>query len=213
MTSPAKRIVVRLAANPAQRERLEMLQKEFAAACNHVARLAAENRCWNRVALHHLAYRGVRERFPALGSQMACNAVYAVTHTYRTLKAAMGRLTACKENRVTPLAASGADRVASPATAASTTAAAMAAPAPGARPNPNAAFRFLTDSPVYFDRHTLSFTASGLSLFTQDGRLHFDLLGHEDDIALLSSAPIKEATLHRDAQGYFLNFQLASATP
>lgn len=68
-----------------QAEQLRRLQAEFAAACNLVAPIAQANRCWNRVALHHLAYRELRARFPQLGSQMACNAVYSVARTYRVL--------------------------------------------------------------------------------------------------------------------------------
>ena len=37
------------------------------------------------MALHHLAYRQLRERFPALGSQMVCNAIYSVSRTSRTV--------------------------------------------------------------------------------------------------------------------------------
>lgn len=73
---------------PEHRERLLRLQAEFAAACNAVAPVAREHRCWNRVALHHLVYRGLRERFPQLGSQMACNAVYSVARVYRVLTGA-----------------------------------------------------------------------------------------------------------------------------
>lgn len=70
---------------PAQFERLQRLQTEFSAACNAVAPIAQANHCWNRVALHHLAYREVRTRFPELGSQMACNAIYSVARTYRAI--------------------------------------------------------------------------------------------------------------------------------
>ena len=70
---------------PEHVERLRRLQAEFAAACNAVAPVAQANRCWNRVALHHLVYRELREKFPALGSQMACNAVYSVARMYRAL--------------------------------------------------------------------------------------------------------------------------------
>jgi hypothetical protein len=38
---------------------------------------------WNRVALHHLHYRNLRQQYPALGSQMVCNAIYAVSRTAR----------------------------------------------------------------------------------------------------------------------------------
>lgn len=68
-----------------QFEQLRRLQTEFSAACNAVAPVAQANRCWNRVALHHLAYREVRTRFPQLGSQMACNAIYSVARTYRAI--------------------------------------------------------------------------------------------------------------------------------
>jgi len=71
--------------NALQTAQLRRLQVEFAAACNLVAPIAQANRCWNRVALHHLAYRELRARFPQLGSQMACNAVYSVARTYRVL--------------------------------------------------------------------------------------------------------------------------------
>ncbi|MGP1683875.1 MAG: hypothetical protein ACTS8S_16275, partial [Giesbergeria sp.] len=40
-------------------------------------------RVWNRVALHHLAYRQLREQFPEMGSQMVCNAIYSVSRTSR----------------------------------------------------------------------------------------------------------------------------------
>lgn len=61
-----------------QFERLEELQKVFASVCNAIAPVASGQRCWNRVALHHLVYRDMRAQFPALGSQMVCNAIYAV---------------------------------------------------------------------------------------------------------------------------------------
>ena len=67
------------------RERLDRLRVEFARACNWVAPIAQANHCWNRVALHHLSYHGLREAFPDLGSQMACNAIYSVCRSYRLL--------------------------------------------------------------------------------------------------------------------------------
>ena len=66
-----------------QAARLRALQEAFAEVCNALAPLVQQTRCWNRVALHHLAYRGLRERFPALGSQMVCNAIYSVSRTCR----------------------------------------------------------------------------------------------------------------------------------
>jgi len=46
-----------LRASPDQVERLEALQKGFAQVCNALAPLVQQTRVWNRVALHHLAYR------------------------------------------------------------------------------------------------------------------------------------------------------------
>ena len=57
---------------PEQLDRLLALQRVFA-------------QVWNRVALHHLMYRTVRERFPELGSQMVCNAIYSVSRTCRVV--------------------------------------------------------------------------------------------------------------------------------
>lgn len=66
-----------------QYRRLEALQQHFSQACNRLAPVVAQTRCWNRVALHHLAYRSLRTEFPGLGSQMACNAIYAVSKVAR----------------------------------------------------------------------------------------------------------------------------------
>lgn len=76
---------LRIALNgtPDQFQRLRELQTTFAAVCNAIAPVVQSTRCWNRVALHHLVYRNMREQFPALGSQMICNAVYSVSRTTR----------------------------------------------------------------------------------------------------------------------------------
>ena len=66
-----------------QLSRLRALQEMFAQACNTLAVTVQQTRTWNRVALHHLAYKQIRERFPALGSQMACNAIYSVSRAAR----------------------------------------------------------------------------------------------------------------------------------
>ena len=80
-------LVLRLSlhASPEQQVRLRALQVAFAQVCNALAPLVQQTRVWNRVALHHLAYRQLRERFPALGSQMVCNAIYSVSRTCRTV--------------------------------------------------------------------------------------------------------------------------------
>lgn len=77
------RTVLRLAADGEQLASLERLQAAFAEVCSALGPLVRETRCWNRVALHHLAYRKLREQFPALGSQMICNAIYSVSRTAR----------------------------------------------------------------------------------------------------------------------------------
>ena len=74
---------VPLQATPEQAERLVALQKGFAQVCNALAPLVQQTRVWNRVALHHLAYRQLREQFPEMGSQMVCNAIYSVSRTCR----------------------------------------------------------------------------------------------------------------------------------
>lgn len=74
-----------LATDAEQAASLAKLQATFAAACNALVPVVRERRCWNRVALHHLAYHELRSRFPQLGAQMACNAIYSVSRTCRHL--------------------------------------------------------------------------------------------------------------------------------
>jgi hypothetical protein len=78
-----KSLSVALNASADQVEQLSALQSAFAQVCNALAPLVQENRCWNRVTLHHLAYKSLREQFPAIGSQMVCNAIYSVSLTGR----------------------------------------------------------------------------------------------------------------------------------
>lgn len=74
-----------LGVNAETTKRLDELRRVFAQACNFIAPIAQKNHCWNRVALHHLSYHPLRRQFPSLGSQMACNAIYAVCRSYRLL--------------------------------------------------------------------------------------------------------------------------------
>jgi hypothetical protein len=71
--------------SPEQREKLQRLQQMFALACNALAPTVRDTRCWNRVALHHMTYRALRDKFPEMGSQMACNAIYSVSRTARAV--------------------------------------------------------------------------------------------------------------------------------
>ena len=74
---------ISLNASPEQTQRLQALQTGFAQVCHALAPLVQQTRVWNRVALHHLAYRQLREQFPEMGSQMVCNAIYSVSRTCR----------------------------------------------------------------------------------------------------------------------------------
>jgi hypothetical protein len=76
-------LTITLSTTPELVAQLQELQTAFAEVCNAIAPIARDNRCWNRVALHHLVYHGLRERFPQVGSQMVCNAIYSVSRTYR----------------------------------------------------------------------------------------------------------------------------------
>lgn len=78
-------IRILLNATPEQAGRLLALQAAFAKACNALAPVVQQTRCWNRVTLHHLAYKSLRENFPDLGSQMACNVIYSVSRTSRQI--------------------------------------------------------------------------------------------------------------------------------
>lgn len=68
---------------PEQAQRLLALQAAFAQVCNALAETVQQTRIWNRVVLHHLAYKRLREQFPAMGSQMVCNAIYSVSRHSR----------------------------------------------------------------------------------------------------------------------------------
>lgn len=86
MSYMKRTVSLKLATTPEQSEALQALAEQFAAACNMIASTAQERRCWNRVALHHMVYYKVREAFPALGSQMVCQAVHRVADAYKTLR-------------------------------------------------------------------------------------------------------------------------------
>jgi hypothetical protein len=74
---------VQLNASAEQHARLQALQLAFSQVCNTLAPVVQQSRVWNRVALHHASYRQLREKFPALGSQMVCNAIYSVSRMSR----------------------------------------------------------------------------------------------------------------------------------
>ena len=72
-----------LNADAAQTEPLVQLQARFAQACSMIAVVVQQTQVWNRVALHHVVYKKIRQAFPELGSQMVCNAIYCVSRASR----------------------------------------------------------------------------------------------------------------------------------
>jgi hypothetical protein len=74
---------VQLQVNEEERARLVALQQAFSEICNALVPVVWQTRCWNRVGLHHMAYHVLRSRFPRMGSQMVCNAIYSVSRAYR----------------------------------------------------------------------------------------------------------------------------------
>ena len=168
------KIVLRLDTNAEQLACLERLQAAFAEVCTALGPIVQETRCWNRVALHHLTYRKMREQFPALGSQMICNAIYSVSRSAR-LMFQNSSSPWCIEKR------------------------------PG---QPLPLLRFAARAPVYFDRHTLSLRRGGLSMYTLDGRLRFEVGLTPGDEQRFREEKLKEILLSRDKQGFFLVFSL-----
>lgn len=168
-----------MALDPGQTDRLLQLQQMFAHACNHLSPIVQQTRCWNRVALHHMAYRALREQFPALGSQMTCNAIYSVSRTCRALF----------QNRNSPYSLHKL----------------------GSGPLPRVLF--LPQSPVYFDRHTLSLKDGRVSMYTLDGRIKFNLKLDEEQEGLFRSARLREVVMGTQAAGLILTFNFDDAQP
>lgn len=79
-------VILKLDLSREQSQALLETQRTFAAICNALVPFVVENRCWNNFALHHLAYRVVRERFPSVGAQMVCNAMRKVCASYKALR-------------------------------------------------------------------------------------------------------------------------------
>ncbi len=75
-------ISIKLLITEDQAAKLKQLRDVFHEACNQIVPSVIEHRCWNRVSLHNLVYSKVRESLP-LGSQMVCNAIFAVCKAYK----------------------------------------------------------------------------------------------------------------------------------
>jgi hypothetical protein len=76
--------------SPDEAAKLRQLQAVFAKACNALAPVVQKTKVWNRVALHHMAYKPLRAQFPQMGSQMVCNAIYSVSRHSRQMFQAPG---------------------------------------------------------------------------------------------------------------------------
>ena len=76
-------ISIRLETSKEESEKLLTLRESFLSVCNQLTLTVMENRCWNRVALHNLSYSEIRKSSP-LGSQMVCNAIFAVCKAYKS---------------------------------------------------------------------------------------------------------------------------------
>jgi len=63
-------------------QKFAKLQDAYQLACNQIVPIVIEERCWNRVDLHHLVYKKIRKISP-LGSQMVCNAIFSVCKAYK----------------------------------------------------------------------------------------------------------------------------------
>lgn len=165
-----------LRTSPQDRERLVRLQQMFAEACNALAQVVQQTRCWNRVALHHMSYKPLREQFPALGSQMVCNVIYSVCHASRSIY--QGRGSPFHLQRL------------------------------GQQPLPRLAFQ--PEAPVYFDRHTLSIRKGKASMFTLDGRIHFDIDLSPEQEQRFRTERLRELMLHRRGEDFVLDFAFAA---
>ena len=79
-------IVIKLTLSEVEQQALKKLEVQFSLACNFVGQIAFQAKERNRVKLHHLAYYSLREKFPELGSQMACNAIAKTSQALSALK-------------------------------------------------------------------------------------------------------------------------------
>jgi hypothetical protein len=174
-SDPVNKLIIPLKVSAEQDAKLRRLQQMFALACNWLAPIVRDTRCWNRVALHHMTYRQLREKFPQMGSQMACNAIYSVSRAARTVYQGAG----------------------SPFNLARW----------GDKPVPR--IQFGADSPVYFDRHTLSIKDGQLSMFTLDGRMRFDLKIQAVDEQRFHEQKLQEIVLSRAPEHFLLQFLFA----
>lgn len=69
--------------------------------------------------------------------------------------------------------------------------------------------RFQTQSPVYFDRHTLSIKAGQISMLTLDGRMQFELAVKAEVEERFRTAKLREIVLKQHNGEFVLDFTFA----
>ncbi|MBX7065841.1 MAG: IS200/IS605 family accessory protein TnpB-related protein [Parachlamydiales bacterium] len=79
-------IAIKLNISDQQSEALCELQEIFTKGCNQVAAVALLEKERNRIRLHHLCYRNLRQTLPRLGSQMSCNVIAKTAACLKALK-------------------------------------------------------------------------------------------------------------------------------
>jgi putative transposase len=79
-------VVAKLDLSPQDKERLNRTLGVFAAACNAISQVAFGQRCFNPIALHHLTYQDIRQRFN-LQANFTVRARDRVAKAYKILKA------------------------------------------------------------------------------------------------------------------------------
>jgi len=79
-------IVGKLDLSPQDKERLNRTLDIFADACNAISQVAFNQQCFNPVALHHLTYQDIRQRFK-LHANYTVRARERVAKAYKTLRA------------------------------------------------------------------------------------------------------------------------------
>ena len=170
------RLRVQLQVTPEQYAKLLELQQAFAMVCNTLAPLVQSTACWNRVALHHMAYKGLRQQFPELGSQLVCNAIYSVSRACRLVYQHPQ-----SSFNLQRLAGKGLPRL-----------------------------QFSPQSPVYFDRHTLSLKDGRISMLTLDGRMRFNVPLGEAEVTQFRNDKLREIVLVSEASLFVLYFSFGA---
>lgn len=166
------RLKLRLSVTAEQELVLGELQRLFAEVCNAIADMAIKNRCFNRVALHHLTYAHIRQTYPQLGSQMVCNAIYAVAKVIKMLYLS-------KSSPIYKLVKES-----------------------GEYPR----CQFQKNSPVFFDKNTLSIKDGRLCLYTMVGRLVINAQLDAGLVKRISGERISELILKSNTDGFSLLF-------